>query len=122
MHLHKFGVSALAISSLDGCGFFLIKTFACITIPGMQNPHCTPHFSTKALAITRCLYSPNPSVVTTTPFSTLLIGITQDNTALPLSSTVQAPQAACGAHPSFADVIPSISLRYESKGNSGLPL
>ena len=104
-------MSALAISSLDGFGLFLIKTFACITIPGIQKPHCTPHFSTKAFAITLFIYSLNPSVVTTIPFSTLLIGITHDNTALPLSSTVQAPQDACGAHPSFGDIIPSISLR-----------
>ena len=91
-------------------------------MPGIQNPHCTPDFSTKAFDITLCLYSPNPSVVTTTPFSTLLIRITHDNTALPLSSTVQAPQAACGAQPSFGEMIPSISLRYVSNGKSGSPL
>ena len=43
-------VSAFSISSRLGSMLWLIRQWACMTMPGIQKPHCTPPFETKALA------------------------------------------------------------------------
>jgi len=45
-------------------------------------------------------------MVVTWPPASRFIAVTQDNTALPFRSTAQAPQAAWGAQPSLAEVMP----------------
>ena len=94
MQRQRLGVSAFSISLRLGSGVRLISALACMTMPGMQKPHWMPPLATKARAKACWRNSSSPSVVVTTPPATFFMGVTQESTALPLRSTVQAPQAA----------------------------
>ena len=55
--------SANAISSLVGFGFLSRSPFVQMTIPGIQNPHCTAPASAKAYAYSSFSSSEKPSTV-----------------------------------------------------------
>jgi hypothetical protein len=86
-----------------------------MTIPGEQNPHCDAPEATKQSAHSSRSASDSPSWVTTLRPSACPAFWAHDTTALPSTSTVQAPQEPSGAQPSFTDVAPHTSRSSSSR-------
>jgi len=77
-----------------GEGFSSSSETAAITIPGVQNPHCSPCSAWNARC-TGCIApepSASPSTVTTSRPSAWAASTVHDFTDLPSSRTVHAPQ------------------------------
>ncbi len=101
-------------SAAVGAGFASSSAFALITMPGMQNPHCTAPTSPKAHAYTSRSRAERPSVVVTDfPFTLATVSV-QARTALPFTSTEQDPQTP-SAQPSFTEVKRASSRKYSSR-------
>ncbi len=111
VHLQRLGVNAFSISPRLGSAFRLMSASACITIPGIQKPHCTPPALTKAVANIVLRYQLIPSSVSTCFPTTSFIFLAHASTALSSSCTTQQPHAACGEHPSLGDVTLRSSLK-----------
>ena len=81
------------ISSSVGLGFLSIRALPDITIPGIQNPHCTAPFDPNAYTNASFSKSLNPSTETMFIPCALFVVITQALVAFPSIIIVQVPQA-----------------------------
>ena len=93
---------AFLISSSVGSGFLSINAFPAITIPGVQNPHCTAPLAPNAYTKASCSRLLSPSSVKIFFPAALRVVRTQDFTALPSTTMVQVPHAP-SLHPSFTE-------------------
>ena len=89
--------------------FLSICAFARITIPGMQNPHCSPPQAAKASAKRVRSSSATPSSVVIDFPAARAMGNWQDTWTLPSIITVQHPHCPDGEQPSFGEVTSSSS-------------
>src|SRR6185369_13785578 len=106
VHLHTLTCRALTTSSRLGSGLLSSNIFALAIIPGVQKPHCTAPFATKARPRVLRTFSGKPSIVIIDFSATFFIGVTHARAGLPSISIKQAPQAACPEHPSLTKSIP----------------
>ena len=97
-----FPFKATLISSSVGSGTLSISALPAMTMPGVQNPHCTEPIAPKAYTNASFSASLNPSVVMMFfPAARLVVRI-QDLTAFPSTTIVHVPQAP-SLHPSFTE-------------------
>jgi hypothetical protein len=99
----------LANFALVGFGWFLHRSTALMTMPGVQKPHCKPWQSLKA-ACMGCMVpsaSAMPSMVVISAPLCCTASVLHDLMARPLTSTVQAPHWAV-SQPTWVPV----SLRF----------
>ncbi len=95
--------------------FLSICALARITMPGMQNPHCSPPHAANASEKLRRSASSTPSSVTIDLPSALATSYWQVTVALPSMSTVQQPHCPEGEQPSFGEVMSSSSRSAASR-------
>ena len=99
-------------ASLVGFGFLSRRALAQITIPGIQNPHCTAPALEKAYTYIALSLSDKPSAVSILFPSSLSVFCTQAFTAFPSINTVHVPHAP-SLHPFFTDVSLRVSLKND---------
>ena len=112
---HKCPSRALAIAARSPLLPRPISDAARTTIPGIQNPHCTPPSSTNASPMIRRVSSGRPSSVTMSCPSICSGFRRHDSAGRPSILTRQQPQAPSGAHPSLALTMPHDSRNTSSK-------
>ena len=112
-----FPFSAVLISSSVGSGTRSMSAFPAITIPGMQNPHCTEPLDPKAYTKASFSSPLSPSVVMIFLPTASFVVSTQDFTALPSTMIVHVPHAP-SLQPSLTECRCRSSRRYRSSGFS----
>ncbi len=110
VHLHMFPLKAFLISASVGSGFTSSNALELMTIPGMQNPHCTAPAFVNAYAYASISFSDIPSMVTIFLPTNFCVLNTQAFVALPSIITIQVPHAP-SAHPFFTEVMFISSLK-----------
>src|SRR3990172_3163015 len=97
------------ICSSVAFGFWLRRWVACTTMPGVQNPHCTAHLSTKPFFTASAFGSAaSPSMVTTSRPLQSTANSRQELSDAPSTRIVQAPHSP-SPQPYFVPVNPSTS-------------
>src|SRR5690606_13808136 len=112
VHRHRLPSRPERTSSSSGSGFSFSRSSACMSIPGVQKPHCSAWLSWNACC-SGCSSpsSAKPSMVVLSRPSACTANTEQDFTRCPSRWTVQAPQLLV-SQPTTVPTLPSRSRRY----------